>query len=200
VSKYSCDNFCFEDATLTNFSAKYWSETHVSEDFDQALRLQIAGFIIRLASYHDGNDSFKEGVSLTVFDELARWEKYTYGCNELLFHPFYKWPYKGPFTPILWKLLGSNVKSSSKVTILGYVFTYYAMAAALPFCVINYCLTGWIPDSLDHYYLDSWRIMILLLVVFNLIVTSPTNLIRSSTLTSSSLRLLTTICSIVCKK
>ncbi len=57
--------------------AKYWSDSHVSEDFDQALRLQIAGFIIRLASYHHGG--FKEGVSLTVFDELARWEKYTYG-------------------------------------------------------------------------------------------------------------------------
>jgi len=41
------------------------------------------------------------------------------------------------------------------------------MAAALPFTVINYCLTGWIPDQLDHYYLDSFRIMILLLIVFN---------------------------------
>ena len=122
---------------FANFSlAKYWSDNHVSEDFDQALRLQIAGFSIRLASYHHGE--FKEGVSLTVFDELARWEKYTYGCNELLFNPFIKWPYKGPFTPILWRLLLSKVKSTSKITILGYVFTYYAMAAALPFCMINY--------------------------------------------------------------
>jgi hypothetical protein len=51
----------------------YWSESHVSEDFDIALRLQIAGNIVRVASYH--NDEFKEGVSLTVYDELARWEK-----------------------------------------------------------------------------------------------------------------------------
>jgi hypothetical protein len=149
---------------------KFWSDSHVSEDFDQALRLQIAGFIIRLASYYNRDNGFKEGVSLTVFDELARWEKYTYGCNELLFHPLYKWPYKGPFTSLLWKLLRSNVKTTSKVTILGYVFTYYAMAAALPFCVVNYVLMGLIPDSLDHYYLDSWRIMIILLVVFNLLV------------------------------
>lgn len=146
---------------------KYWSDSHVSEDFDQALRLQIAGFAIRLATYH--GEEFKEGVSLTVFDELARWEKYTYGCNELLFHPFHKWVYKGPFTRILWRLLWSDVKSSSKVTIIGYVFTYYAMAAALPFCLANYCLTGWIPDKLDHYYLDSFRIMIILLIVFNLL-------------------------------
>jgi hypothetical protein len=32
------------------------------------------GYIIRLASYK--GDGFKEGVSLTVYDELARWEKY----------------------------------------------------------------------------------------------------------------------------
>jgi hypothetical protein len=146
----------------------------VSEDFDQALRLQIAGFIIRLASYHHGG--FEEGVSLTVFDELARWEKYTYGCNELLFHPFRKWITKGPFTPLLWRLIRSNVKSSSKITIIGYVFTYYAMAAALPFCLLNYFLEGWIADMLDHYYLDSFRIMILLLVVFNVLVSTQSEL------------------------
>lgn len=27
---------------------------------------------------------FKEGVSLTAFDELLRWEKYSYGCSELV--------------------------------------------------------------------------------------------------------------------
>jgi hypothetical protein len=41
-----------------------------------ALRLQIAGNIVRLATYHD--NEFKEGVSLTIYDELARWEKYTF--------------------------------------------------------------------------------------------------------------------------
>lgn len=54
----------------------YWSENHVSEDFDVALRLQINGNIIRLASYH--GEEFKEGVSLTIYDELARWEKYVH--------------------------------------------------------------------------------------------------------------------------
>jgi hypothetical protein len=51
----------------------YFSEDHVSEDFDLALRLQTAGNTIRLASYH--NNEFKEGVSLTIYDELLRWEK-----------------------------------------------------------------------------------------------------------------------------
>lgn len=51
----------------------YWSESHVSEDFDIALRLQIAGSVVRIAGYH--GDGFQEGVSLTIYDEIARWEK-----------------------------------------------------------------------------------------------------------------------------
>lgn len=53
---------------------KYWSENTVSEDFDMALRLQTQGYVIRFGAYK--KDGYKEGVSLTVYDELARWEKY----------------------------------------------------------------------------------------------------------------------------
>lgn len=56
---------------------KIWSESNVSEDFDMALRLQMRGYIIRWATYSKGG--FKEGVSLTVDDELNRWQKYAYG-------------------------------------------------------------------------------------------------------------------------
>jgi hypothetical protein len=54
----------------------YWSESHVSEDFDIALRLQIKGSIVRVASYH--GVGFQEGVSLTIYDEIARWQKYVH--------------------------------------------------------------------------------------------------------------------------
>ena len=59
---------------------KIWSESNVSEDFDMALRLLMRGYIIRWATYSLGG--FKEGVSLSVDDELNRWQKYAYGCNE----------------------------------------------------------------------------------------------------------------------
>lgn len=52
---------------------KIWSESNVSEDFDMALRLLQKGYDIRWATYADGG--FKEGVSLTVDDELNRWQK-----------------------------------------------------------------------------------------------------------------------------
>lgn len=82
---------------------KFWSESHVSEDFDMSIRLQCCGYTIRLAAW--ASEGFKEGVSLTVYDELARWRKYAYGCNEILFHPMRKWIYKGPFTPFFGALL-----------------------------------------------------------------------------------------------
>ena len=37
----------------------------------------MRGYIIRWAMYSKGG--FKEGVSLTVDDELNRWQKYAYG-------------------------------------------------------------------------------------------------------------------------
>jgi hypothetical protein len=48
-----------------------------------AMRLQMRGYIIRWATYSKGG--FKEGVSLTVDDELNRWQKYAYGECRLSF-------------------------------------------------------------------------------------------------------------------
>jgi hypothetical protein len=144
---------------------KYWSESHVSEDFDMSLRLQINGFIIRLASW--AGDGFKEGVSLTVYDELARWEKYAYGCNELLFHPIRTWPWRGPFTPLFRKFLFSNIRLTSKMTILSYIGTYYAIGAAWILTTINYFAVGWYNGYLDKYYIDSWKVWFSIVIVFN---------------------------------
>jgi hypothetical protein len=85
----------------------------------------MAGFITRLATYHNGG--FKEGVSLTIFDELARWSKYAYGCNELMFNRLSRWPTRGPFTQLFLRFLTSDIKISSKLTIFAYIFTYYAI-------------------------------------------------------------------------
>ena len=146
---------------------KYWSEETVSEDFDMALRLQAAGYVLRFSSYF--GDGFKEGVSLTVYDELARWEKYAYGCNELMFHPLRYWPTRGPFTPLCRKFLGSRMPLPSKLTILAYVGTYYAIASAWILTLLNYVVVGWFNGHLDHYYIDSFKIFVSIVVVFNLL-------------------------------
>jgi hypothetical protein len=146
---------------------KFWSESHVSEDFDMSLRLQCAGYIIRLGAYT--GDGFKEGVSLTVYDELARWEKYAYGCNELLFHPFRFWITRGPFTKLFRQFLTSNIRFTSKITILSYIGTYYAIGAAWILTLANYFLIGWFNGYLDHYYLDSFKVYFSLVIIFSVV-------------------------------
>ncbi|KAH8684815.1 glycosyl transferase family group 2-domain-containing protein [Tricladium varicosporioides] len=144
---------------------KFWSESHVSEDFDMSLRLQVNGYTIRLAAW--AGEGFKEGVSLTVYDELARWEKYAYGCNELLFHPLRKWIYMGPFTPLFRKFLFSNIRFTSKITIVSYIGTYYAIGAAWIMTTANYFAIGWFNGYLDKYYVDSWKVWFSIIIVFN---------------------------------
>lgn len=144
---------------------KFWSESHVSEDFDMSLRLQCSGFTIRLAAW--AGQGFKEGVSLTVYDELARWEKYAYGCNELLFHPVRFWLWRGPFTPLFRRFLFSNIRFTSKITVVSYIGTYYAIGAAWIMTTANYFLIGWFNGYLDKYYVDSWKVWFSIVIVFN---------------------------------
>ncbi|KAH0541792.1 hypothetical protein FGG08_003747 [Glutinoglossum americanum] len=144
---------------------KFWSESHVSEDFDMSLRLQCNGYTIRLAAW--AGEGFKEGVSLTVYDELARWEKYAYGCNELLFHPLRLWPVRGPFTKLFREFLFSNIRFTSKITIISYIGTYYAIGAAWIMTTANYFAIGWYNGYLDKYYIDSWKVWFTVVIVFN---------------------------------
>ncbi|ORY08369.1 glycosyl transferase family group 2-domain-containing protein [Clohesyomyces aquaticus] len=143
---------------------KYWSEHTVSEDFDMALRLQTTGYHVRLGAYK--GQGFKEGVSLTVYDELARWEKYAYGCNELIFHPLKHWLTKGPFTPLFIKFIFSNMPLASKFTIMAYIGTYYALGSAWLLTLMNYFLVGWFNGHLDHYYIDSFKVYFAIILVF----------------------------------
>jgi membrane glycosyltransferase len=144
---------------------KYWSEETVSEDFDMALRLQNDGYVVRMGGYT--GDGFKEGVSLTVYDELARWEKYAYGCNELLFHPIRYWPTRGPFTKLFRNFICSSMPLPSKFTIMAYIGTYYAIGSAWILTILNYFLMGWYLGYNDKYYLDSFQIYLAILVVFS---------------------------------
>jgi len=144
---------------------KWWSEATVSEDFDMALRLQADGYIVRLGGYT--GDGFQEGVSLTVYDELARWEKYAYGCGELVFHPMKSWIFKGPFTPLFRRFIASKMPLASKITIMAYIGTYYALGAAWILTLANYFLTGLYKPALDKYSLDSFQIFLSIIVVFS---------------------------------
>ncbi|EPS39591.1 hypothetical protein H072_6642 [Dactylellina haptotyla CBS 200.50] len=149
---------------------KWWSEGHVSEDFDLSFRLQASGNVIRLATYHTGDDTFQEGVSLTVYDELSRWKKYAYGSTELMFNPFIDWIMLGPFTTGFKNYLTSSyVSISSKFHIVAYLFSYHAMASALPLALLNYILVGWFKGDFDQFFIQSWQTFMASIFVFNIV-------------------------------
>ncbi|KAL5498540.1 hypothetical protein ACEPAH_1894 [Sanghuangporus vaninii] len=142
---------------------KIWSESNVSEDFDMALRLQLKGYNIRWASYSNGG--FREGVSLTCDDELNRWQKYAYGCDELIFNPLVQWWYKGPITKQLHIFMWSNAPIHYKVSMLSYMFSYYGIAAAVTLTLLNYFILGFAIE-IDGFYLHSFEIWLACSVVF----------------------------------
>ncbi|KZV91292.1 hypothetical protein EXIGLDRAFT_770018 [Exidia glandulosa HHB12029] len=142
---------------------KFWSESHVSEDFDIALRLQLTGYTIRWATYSHGG--FKEGVSLTVDDELNRWQKYAYGCSELMFNPIRYWFTRGPITKQFHKFIWSAVPIHYKISMMAYMFSYYAIASALPLSILNYVALGF-QIRLEEFYSHSWELWIACTVVF----------------------------------
>ncbi|KAH7922287.1 hypothetical protein BV22DRAFT_1037622 [Leucogyrophana mollusca] len=142
---------------------KIWSESNVSEDFDMALRLQLKKYIIRWATYSDRG--FKEGVSLTVDDELNRWQKYSYGCSELIFYPLIDWWRKGPINKQLRIFIWSNSPVHYKLSMLAYMFSYYGIAASGVLSVLNYLLLGFAFDT-DGYYLHSFEVFLAILAVF----------------------------------
>ncbi|PVF93653.1 hypothetical protein CPB86DRAFT_818657, partial [Serendipita vermifera] len=142
---------------------KIWSENNVSEDFDMALRLQLGGYTARWAVYSDGG--FKEGVSLTCDDELNRWEKYAYGCSELLFNPFIEWPTKGPINALIHKMFWSPTPAHYKIGMLAYMFTYYGIAAAFSLSLFNYLFVGWRVPS-DAFYLEGLGVWLSVTIVF----------------------------------
>ncbi|KAG9311354.1 glycosyl transferase family group 2-domain-containing protein [Chiua virens] len=142
---------------------KIWSESNVSEDFDMALRLQLRGYIIRWASY--SNCGFKEGVSLTVDDELNRWQKYAYGCSELLFNPLVQWLRKGPINHQIHRFMWSNAPTHYKISMSAYMFSYYGIAISVTLSFLNYFLLGF-QFPVDGYYMHSFEIWLATTVVF----------------------------------
>ncbi|KAJ3053872.1 hypothetical protein HK097_003205 [Rhizophlyctis rosea] len=145
---------------------KFWSESRVSEDFDMALRLQMQGYILRYITYTKGE--FQEGVSLTVYDEIKRFEKYSYGASEVVFNPFIQWPRHGPFTKLFRTYLWSSVPLWTKLGACAYLFNYFAIGAGWILTMVNYFVLGWYYYAMDHFLLPQFEILITIMVIFGI--------------------------------
>jgi len=108
---------------------------------------------------------FKEGVSLSVDDELNRWQKYAYGCSELLFNPLVQWFRKGPIAHQIHRFMWCKAPMHYKISMMAYMFSYYGIAASVTIGVINYLLLGF-QFPVDGFYIHSFEIWLATTIVF----------------------------------
>jgi Glycosyl transferase family group 2 len=145
---------------------KYWSESHVSEDFDLSMRLQSAGYIGRYALYT--GDGFQEGVSVTVHDEIKKLKKFAYGSGEMIFHPCKDWCRKGLISPLLRNYLTTNsIPWHARVNLVAYLFTYVAMSYGIIALPMAFYI-GFL-DSNDMNLPSAWQLMIGTFLIFGVI-------------------------------
>jgi hypothetical protein len=98
--------------------------------------------------------------------QLNRWQKYGYGCSELLFNPFRQWFTKGPITKLFHSFVWADIPLHSKISVLAYISSYYAIACAMLLSLLNWVLIGLFNDSVDLFYLQSWQVFLTCIVVF----------------------------------
>ena len=111
---------------FTNLRAQnrieYWSESHVSEDFELMIHLYNLGFNGRYCAYPDCE--FQEGITRTFDEEAGRHRKFALGAHELVFNPFSEMFGKGIFTPLFRTFLSCDIPSYYKIFLTAYLCSY----------------------------------------------------------------------------
>jgi len=154
---------------------KFWSESHVSEDFDLSLRLQSKGYIGRYAMYC--GMGFQEGVSLTVFDEIIKLKKFAYGAGEMMFNKFRYWCWKGPFAPLIIDYLRTKeIPLAARVNMVAYFFTFFAMAWGVLFLPLSFFLSTITPY--EQVMATAWENYIGVMLSFLVVGTAGTIVLK----------------------
>ena len=101
---------------------EYWSESHVSEDFELMIHLYNIGYNGRYIAYPDCE--FQEGVTRTFDEEAGRHRKFALGAHELVFNPFQEMLGHGIFTPLFKTFITCDIPSYYKIFLTAYLFSY----------------------------------------------------------------------------
>ncbi|KPV73979.1 uncharacterized protein RHOBADRAFT_45272 [Rhodotorula graminis WP1] len=147
-----------------NPEGKIWSEEHVSEDFVMTLNLVRAGYITRWATY--SKLGFEEGVSLSCDDELNRWQKYAFGCSEMVFQPFRYWFTRGPISKLFTSFLRGKSPLPCKLSSISYIASYWALAVACPMVLAFYFLEGEFIWDMSGAFRPAFSTLVSIIVVF----------------------------------
>jgi cellulose synthase/poly-beta-1,6-N-acetylglucosamine synthase-like glycosyltransferase len=101
---------------------EYWSENHVSEDFELMIHLYNLGFNGRYCAFPDCE--FQEGITRTFDEEAGRHRKFSLGGHELVFNPFTDMLGHGIFTPLFRTFIQCDIPSYFKIFLTAYLCSY----------------------------------------------------------------------------
>ncbi|KAL3934463.1 MAG: hypothetical protein SGBAC_009832 [Bacillariaceae sp.] len=150
-------------------STEYWSECHVSEDFELMIHLYNLGFNGRYVAYPDCE--FQEGITRTFDEEAGRHRKFALGGHELMFNPINSWVGQGIFSPLFKTFLRSDIPSYYKIFLTAYLFSYTSGGAYL--IVFSTAAIARIIDKESEvsyiYAFNSAGVLILSIVVYYVI-------------------------------
>jgi cellulose synthase/poly-beta-1,6-N-acetylglucosamine synthase-like glycosyltransferase len=111
---------------FTNLQAEnrteFWSESHVSEDFELMIHLYNLGFNGRYCAYPD--TEFEEGITRTFDEEAGRHRKFALGAHELVFNQFSDMLGHGMFTPLFRTFISCDIPSYYKIFLTAYLCSY----------------------------------------------------------------------------
>ena len=147
-----------------NNRAEYWSENHVSEDFELMIHLYNLGFNGRYCAYPDCE--FQEGITRTFDEEAGRHRKFALGAHELVFNPFSEMIGHGIFTPLFRTFLASDIPSYYKVFLTAYLCSYATGGAyILVFCAAALVRMFSVEEEVESLYTFSPAGIIVLNIV-----------------------------------
>jgi hypothetical protein len=115
------DQICFTNLRSQS-KIEYWSECHVSEDFELMIHLYNLGFNGRYVAYPDCE--FEEGITRTFDEEAGRHRKFALGAHELVFNPFQDMLGQGIFTPLFRTFMSCDIPSYYKIFLTAYLCSY----------------------------------------------------------------------------
>jgi cellulose synthase/poly-beta-1,6-N-acetylglucosamine synthase-like glycosyltransferase len=146
-------------------ATEFWSECHVSEDFELMIHLYNLGFNGRYIAYPDCE--FQEGITRTFDEEAGRHRKFALGAHELMFNPFNSWLGQGVFSPLFRTFLGGDIPSYYKVFLTSYLFSYTSGGCYLiVFSVVAICRILDYSNEVEYIYaFNSAGVLILSIVV-----------------------------------
>lgn len=105
-------------------TVEYWSESHISEDFELMIRLYIMGYTGKYVAFPDSE--FQEGITFNYDEEARKLRKFSSGAHELIFNPMSCWLSSSVLSKKYHNFILSPLPRFYKIHLISYLGSYFS--------------------------------------------------------------------------